>query len=91
MPKIQIITDGHPNNTTLIIDGVDITNEYEVGWIKMDAFSRDPEFIALPHFVLEYGIIESNPLSPSVIEKAVKKVVILPDQAGAMQQSSEQN
>lgn len=89
MPKIQIITDGHPDNTTLLIDGVDVTAELEVGWIKMDVFSRDPEVPQLPRFRLEYGIIESSPLSPNIIETAVKKIIVLPDQAGAMQASAE--
>ena len=87
MSKIQIITDGHPENTTLIIDGVDITELYEIGWIKLESFGRNPEEIKLPYFRLEYGIIESDPLKEDVIEMAVKTVTVLPDQAGAMQQS----
>ena len=91
MPKIQIITDGHPENTTLIIDGVDVTNEYEVGWAHLDCFSRDPENPRLPFFKLQYGVIESSPLNKDIIETSVKSITVLPDKAGAMQQSSEQN
>lgn len=91
MPKIQIITDGHPQNTTMIIDGVDITNEYEIGGIDLQVFGRDPENPRLPYFRLEYMIIESSPLNKGTIETARKRIVVLPDDAGAMQQSSEQN
>jgi len=89
MPKIQLITDGHPSNTTLIIDDVDVTNEYNVGWITVEAFGRDPLEIKLPYFKLQYGIIENNPLDPKVIETAVKTIVVKPDDAGAMQSSIE--
>jgi hypothetical protein len=87
MPKIQLITDGHPKNTTLIIDGVDVTNEYEVGWITLEAFSRDPLEIKLPYFKLQYQIIETNPLDNKTVETALKTIVVKPDDAGAMQQS----
>lgn len=89
MPKIQLITDGHPNNTTLIIDGVDVTNDYEVGWITLEAFSHDPLEIRRPYFKLQYGIIENNPLDNKVIETAVKTIVVKPDDAGGMQTSIE--
>jgi hypothetical protein len=79
MPKIQLITDGYPENTTLIIDGVDVTSEYNVGWIKIDAFSRNPEEVKIPSFYLEYGIIESDPLKKEVIETATKKVIVVPN------------
>jgi len=87
MPNIQIITDGNPKNTTLIIDGVDITDKYSIGWINMEAFGNDPLQIKLPYFKLQYGIIEDNPLDPKTIETAVKTIVIKPDDAGAMQAS----
>jgi hypothetical protein len=89
MPKIQLITDGDPESTTLIIDGVDITSEYEVGWITLEAFGKDPLQIKLPYFKLQYGIIENNPLDPKVVETAVKTIVVKPDDAGAMQSSIE--
>jgi len=85
MPKIQIITDGIPQNTTLIIDGVDVTDEYEVGWINMEAYGRDPLEIKRPYFKLQYGIIENNPLDPKTVETAVKTLVVKPDDAGGMQ------
>jgi len=89
MPKIQIITDGNPSNTTLIIDGVDITDEYTIGWITMEAFGRDPLEIKRPYFKLQYGIIEDNPLDPKVVETAVKTIVYKPDDTGGMQTSIE--
>ena len=89
MPKIQIITDGKPSNTTLLIDGVDITNEYEVGWITLEAFGKDPIEIKRPYFKLQYGIIENNPLDPKIVETAVKTIVVLPDDAGGMQTTIE--
>ena len=79
MPKIQLITDGYPENTTLIIDGVDVTDEYTVGWIKIDAFGRNPEEVKIPSFYLEYGIIESSDLNPNVIETATKKIIVVPN------------
>ena len=88
MPNIQIITDGHPGNTTLIIDGVDVTEEYEVGWITMESFGSDPLEIKRPYFKLQYGIIENNPLNPKVIETAVKSIVVATDDAGGMQRST---
>ena len=90
MPNIQIITDGNPKNTTLIIDGVDITDEYSIGWINLEAFGNDPLQLKLPYFKLQYGIIEDNPLDPKTIETAVKTIVIKPDDAGAMQTSIEE-
>jgi len=87
MPKIQIITDGNPKNTTLIIDGVDITDEYNVGWITLEAFGKDPLQIKYPYFKLQYAIIEDNPLDPKIVETAVKTIVVKPDDAGAMQTS----
>ncbi len=87
MPKIQIITDGHPGNTTLLIDGVDVTNEYDVGWITLEAFGNDPLEIKRPYFKLQYAIIEDNPLDPKVVETAVKTIVVKPDDAGGMQRS----
>ncbi|RKX66611.1 MAG: hypothetical protein DRP42_02745 [Tenericutes bacterium] len=89
MPKIQLITDGHPQHTTLIIDGVDVTAEYTVGWINLEAFSRDPLEIKRPYFKLQYGIIEDNPLDPKTTETAVKTIVVKPDDAGGMQTSLE--
>ena len=89
MPKIQLITDGNPQNTTLIIDGVDVTNEFDVGWINLEAFSRDPLEIKRPYFKLQYGIIEDNPLDPKIVETAVKTIVVKPDDAGGMQTSIE--
>lgn len=89
MPKIQLITDGKPANTTLIIDGVDVTDEYTVGWITLEAFSRDPLEIKRPYFKLQYGIIEDNPLEQSTVETAVKTIVVKPDDAGGMQTSIE--
>jgi len=89
MPKIQIITDGIPKNTSLIIDGVDITDEYSVGWITLEAFGNDPLEIKRPYFKLQYGIIEDNPLDPKIIETAVKTIVVKPDDAGGMQTSIE--
>ena len=85
MPKIQIITDGHPDNTTLIIDGVDVTNEVEVGWIMFEIFGRDPEQIRLPFFKMDYCVIEEDPLNPKVIRKSVRTIGLRPDDAGAMQ------
>ena len=87
MPKIQLITDGHPNNTTLIVDGVDVTQEHEVGWITLEAFGRDPLEIKLPYFKLQYSMIETNPLDLKTVQTSVKTVVVLPDDAGANQQS----
>ena len=75
MAKIQLITDGHPNNTTLIIDGVDVTSEYDVGWITIEAFGRDPLELKLPYFKLQYSIIENNPLDQKIIETAKKENV----------------
>jgi len=89
MPKIQLITDGKPQNTTLIIDGVDVTDEYDVGWITLEAFSKDPLEIKRPYFKLQYGIIEDNPLDPKTVETAVKTIVVNPDDAGGMQTSIE--
>ena len=89
MPKIQLITDGNPQHTTLIIDDVDVTNEFEVGWITLEAFSRDPLEIKRPYFKLQYGIIEDNPLDPKTVETAVKTIVVKPDDAGGMQTSIE--
>jgi len=89
MPKIQIITDGNPQNTTLIIDGVDVTDEFDVGWINLEAYSRDPLEIKRPYFKLQYGIIEDNPLDPKIVETAVKTIVVKPDDAGGMQTSIE--
>jgi len=89
MPKIQIITDGIPKNTTLIIDGIDVTNEYSVGWITLEAFGHDPLEIKRPYFKLQYGIIEDNPLDQKVIETAVKTIVVKTDDAGGMQTSIE--
>ena len=89
MPKIQLITDGNPTNTTLIIDGVDVTDEYTVGWITLEAFSHDPLEIKRPYFKLQYGIIEDNPLDQKTIETAVKTIVVKPDDAGGMQTSIE--
>ena len=91
MPKIQLITDGHPQHTTLIIDGVDVTEQYEVGWMSLEVFGRDPLQVRLPFFKLDYQIIESNPLDPKIIETAVKTIVVRPDDAGAMQQAVENN
>jgi len=88
MPKIQLITDGHPENTTLIIDGVDVTNEFEVGWIKLEAFSHDPLDMQLPRFMLQYSVIENDPLDSKTVRTAVKTIVVKPDDAGAMQQNS---
>ena len=90
MPKIQLITDGHPQHTSLIIDGVDVTGEYTVGWISLEAFSSDPLEIKRPYFKLQYGIIEDNPLDPKTIETAVKTIVVKPDDAGGMQTSIEE-
>jgi hypothetical protein len=90
MPKIQLITDGHPQHTTLIIDGVDVTDEFTVGWITLEAFSRDPLEIKHPYFKLQYGIIEDNPLDPKIVETAVKTIVVKPDDAGGMQASIEE-
>lgn len=87
MPKIQIITDGNPQNTTLIIDGVDVTDEYEVGWIVLEAFGKDPLELKRPYFKLQYEIIENNPLDQKIIETAVKTIVVKPDDAGGMQTS----
>ena len=87
MPKIQIITDGHPNNTTLIIDGVDITSQEDIGWIIMEAFGRDPLQIRQPYFKLQYSSIEKNALDPKVIETSVKTIVVGPDEAGSMHTS----
>lgn len=87
MPKIQIITDGHPQNTSLIIDGVDVTAENNVGWITMEAFGKDPLEIKFPYFKLQYSIISENPLDSKVVETDVKTIVVKPDDAGAMQQS----
>jgi len=89
MPKIQLITDGKPQNTTLIIDGVDVTDEFDVGWITLEAFSKDPLEIKRPYFKLQYGIIEDNPLDPKTVETAVKTIVVKPDDAGGMQTSIE--
>ena len=85
MPNIQIITDGHPANTTLIIDGVDITDEYEIGSISLEVLSNDPENPRLPYFKLEYNVIENDPLRPGTIETSTKKFIVLPDSAGVMQ------
>jgi len=68
---IGMLIDGNPGNTTLIIDGVDVTDEYEVGWITIEAFGRDPLEIKLPYFKLQYGIIENNPLDEKVVETHV--------------------
>jgi len=87
MPKINLVTDGHPGNTTLMIDGVDVTKEYDVGWITLEVYSRDPLEIKLPYFKLQYNIIEHNPLDLKTVETAVKTIVVKPDDAGAMQQS----
>ena len=89
MPKIQLITDGNPKNTTLIIDGVDVTDTYSVGWITLEAFGKDPLQIKLPYFKLQYSIIEDNPLDQKIIETAVKTIVVKPDDAGLMQTSTE--
>ena len=85
MPKIQLITDGHPDSTTLIIDGVDVTNELEVGWIRLEIFSRDPEQIRLPFFKMDYCIIDEDPLNKNIIRKSVQTIGVKPDDAGAMQ------
>ena len=90
MPNIQIVTDGNPKNTTLIIDGVDITDEYSIGWITLEAFGNDPLQIKRPYFKLQYEIIENNPLDQKTIETAVKTIVVKPDDAGAMQTSIEE-
>lgn len=90
MPNIQIVTDGNPKNTTLIIDGVDVTDEYSIGWITMEAFGNDPLQIRHPYFKLQYQIIENNPLDQKTIETAVKTIVVKPDDAGAMQSSIEE-
>jgi len=64
---------------------VDVTNEYEVGSISLDMMSNDPENPRLPYFRLEYNIIENDPLRPGTIETSTKKIIVLPDAAGAMQ------
>ena len=43
MPKIQLITDGHPNNTTLIIDGVDVTSEEDLIKLVDAEFLKESE------------------------------------------------
>lgn len=87
MPKIQLVTDGHPNNTTLIIDGVDVTAEEDVGWIILEAFGKDPLQVKQPYFKLQYSIIEKHALDPKVIETSVKTIVVAPDEAGSMHTS----
>ena len=72
----------------IIIDGVDITNEFEISGIRLEAFSSDPENPSLPFFKLEYNVIETDPLNPKEIKTSIKKIIVLPDDAGAMQRSS---